>query len=83
MIVMKFGGTSVEDASAIARLRDIVKDRRDQQPVVVMSAKVTDASLKAAVLSAAGDECRTCCRLEHLHVGGDLLVDCDKAHLER
>jgi aspartate kinase len=37
MIVTKFGGTSVEDAAAIERLRAIVQERLDQRPVVVVS----------------------------------------------
>ena len=36
MIVMKFGGTSVEDARAIERVAAIVKDRLAQKPVVVV-----------------------------------------------
>jgi aspartate kinase len=57
MIVMKFGGTSVEDASAIDRLRGIVQERLNRHPVVVVSAlaKVTDGLLNAASLAAAGD----------------------------
>ena len=41
---MKFGGTSVEDATAIDRIASIVKGRLPQQPLVVVSAmsKVTD-----------------------------------------
>ena len=44
MIVMKFGGTSVEDAKAIERTAAIVKGRLSQKPVVVVSAmaKVTE-----------------------------------------
>jgi aspartate kinase len=38
MIVMKFGGTSVESAAAIERVASIVKARRDRKPVVVVSA---------------------------------------------
>ena len=45
MIVCKFGGTSVGDATAIQRLVEIVRARHDQQPLVVVSAlaKVTDS----------------------------------------
>ena len=48
MIVMKFGGTSVEDAKAIDRAAAIVEGRLAQQPVVVVSAmaKVTDQLLQ-------------------------------------
>src|SRR5690348_6765443 len=38
MVVMKFGGTSVESAEAIARVASIVKARVDRKPVVVVSA---------------------------------------------
>jgi aspartate kinase len=38
VIVIKFGGTSVGDAEAIARAADIVKDRLSRQPAVVVSA---------------------------------------------
>lgn len=38
MIVVKFGGTSVQDADAIARAADIVASRVDRQPAVVVSA---------------------------------------------
>jgi aspartate kinase len=50
MIVMKFGGTSVESAEAIARVASIVKARMDRQPVVVVSAmgKTTNKLLAIA-----------------------------------
>ena len=38
MIVMKFGGTSVQDAQAIDRVAAIVRDRLPENPVVVVSA---------------------------------------------
>jgi len=38
MIVMKFGGTSVESATAIARVAGIVKARAGRHPIVVVSA---------------------------------------------
>ena len=38
MIVMKFGGTSVESAQAMERVTGIVKSRLDRKPVVVVSA---------------------------------------------
>lgn len=38
MIVVKFGGTSVGDAEAIARTASIVRSRLDRHPVVVVSA---------------------------------------------
>src|SRR5579871_5725804 len=50
MIVMKFGGTSVESAAAIERVASIVKARRDRKPVVVVSAmgKTTNKLLAIA-----------------------------------
>ncbi len=57
MIVMKFGGTSVEDAKAIERVAAIVKGRVDQRPVVVVSAmaRVTDTLLTMARAAGAGE----------------------------
>src|SRR5215467_3119588 len=57
MIVMKFGGTSVEDASSIQRVSEIIKERLESRPVVVVSAmgKTTRKLLQAAEASAAGD----------------------------
>ncbi len=56
MVVLKFGGTSVEDGAAIRRLAAIVADRRAEQPVVVVSAlaKVTDRLLDLASLALSG-----------------------------
>ncbi len=50
IIVMKFGGTSVESAEAIARVANIVKDRMHRRPVVVVSAmgKTTNKLLAIA-----------------------------------
>ena len=57
MIVMKFGGTSVEDAKAIERVAAIVKERLPQKPLVVVSAmaKVTDTLLAMARAAGAGE----------------------------
>jgi aspartate kinase len=59
LVVMKFGGTSVEDAVAINRTAGIVRGRRDQglTPIVVVSAmaKVTDQLLSAASAASRGD----------------------------
>jgi aspartate kinase len=58
-VVMKFGGTSVEDADAINRTVKIVQSRvaRGQRPVVVVSAmaKVTDQLLAGAKAAGRGD----------------------------
>src|SRR5579864_5575608 len=56
VVVMKFGGTSVEDAAAIRRLISIVRSRQDAQAVVVVSAlsRVTDQLLEAGQAAANG-----------------------------
>jgi aspartate kinase len=59
LVVMKFGGTSVEDAVAITRTAGIVQGRCDKglAPVVVVSAmaKVTDQLLAAAAAAGQGN----------------------------
>ena len=57
MIVMKFGGTSVENAVAIDRVAGIVRSRLAKRPVVVVSAmaKVTDGLLTLARHAADGN----------------------------
>ncbi|MBI3210067.1 MAG: lysine-sensitive aspartokinase 3 [Candidatus Solibacter usitatus] len=58
MIVMKFGGTSVESAEAIERVASIVRARLQRQPVVVVSAmgKTTNRLLALARLAAEGKQ---------------------------
>ncbi|HEV2960972.1 MAG TPA: lysine-sensitive aspartokinase 3 [Candidatus Angelobacter sp.] len=60
MIVMKFGGTSVQDAQAIDRIADIVRERLPEKPVVVVSAlaKITDQLLGMASAAGAGDKAK-------------------------
>ena len=72
---MKFGGTSVEDTTAIDRTASIVRGRRDRglSPVVVVSAmaKVTDQLLAAANAAGRGDKAGALAinaRLRHRHV---------------
>ena len=57
MIVMKFGGTSVESAAAIQRVAQIVKARLSRKPVVVVSAmgKTTNKLLEIARTATAGN----------------------------
>jgi aspartate kinase len=56
MIVMKFGGSSVESAAAIGRVASIVKARAELKPVVVVSAmgKTTNKLLAIAASAIAG-----------------------------
>ncbi len=53
MIVMKFGGTSVESAAAIERVAGIVKGREAKRPVVVVSAMGKTTNKLLAIASAA------------------------------
>jgi aspartate kinase len=57
VIVMKFGGTSVESAEAIRRAAEIIRTRRKQDPVVVVSAmaKVTDQLVMMGQKASEGD----------------------------
>jgi len=57
VIVCKFGGTSVADATAIDRAVQIVRERLDRKPIVVVSALggATNALLDLARHAAAGD----------------------------
>jgi aspartate kinase len=80
MLVMKFGGTSVQDAKAIDRVASIVKSRLTQHPVVVVSAmsKVTDQLLATARAAGAGDrdtalQLSRGLRERHYNVAGELL----------
>ena len=80
MLVMKFGGTSVEDARAIERVARIVRSRRKQGPLVVVSAfaKVTDQLVVMGQQAVAGDReaSRRLCseiRERHFDTAGQLL----------
>jgi aspartate kinase len=57
MIVMKFGGTSVESAAAIERVAGIVRARQQRRPVVVVSAmgKTTNKLLAIAAAAMQGN----------------------------
>ena len=79
MIVMKFGGTSVASAEAIARVASIVAARSDKRPVVVVSAmgKTTDRLLDIASRAISGqreEALRLVGELEQFHLkeGGEL-----------
>jgi aspartate kinase len=58
MIVMKFGGTSVQDAAAMENVCRIVAERIKQKPLVVLSAcaGVTNALIHLVTAAADGDE---------------------------
>lgn len=77
VVVMKFGGTSVEDSAAIRRLIGIVKGRQDHQPVVVVSAlaKVTDQLLEAAHAAANGHLGSALATVRSIYVRHEALAD--------
>jgi aspartate kinase len=68
MIVMKFGGSSVESAAAIEGVASIVKAHLDRRPVVVVSAigKTTKQLLVMGAEAAQGHRDRALVRLENL-----------------
>jgi aspartate kinase len=68
VIVMKFGGTSVKDVEAVARLVRIVsRERRPRLVVVSALSGVTDALLEVARLAEAGDGARAREAVRDLH----------------
>jgi len=80
VIVMKFGGTSVEDAVAMERVCEIVRCRLSLKPIVVVSAmaRVTDQLVAMGAAAARGDReaalhlARTM-RERHYSTAGELL----------
>jgi aspartate kinase len=90
MIVMKFGGTSVESAAAIQRVAAIVRDRLERRPVVVVSAmgKTTNKLLAIAAEAVAGNRTQALELLSalvefHLREGRQLVSDDRRADLDR
>ncbi len=80
MIVMKFGGTSVESAEAIERVAKIVASRQRRSPVVVVSAmaKVTDQLVAMGQKAALADcdsalQSLEALRQRHHYTAGELL----------
>jgi aspartate kinase len=78
VVVMKFGGTSVEDEAAIRRLITIVQSRsKNQQPVVVVSAlaRVTDQLLEAGRDAANGRLGAALAAVRDIYVRHERLAD--------
>ena len=87
IVVMKFGGTSVEDSTAILRTASIVASRlrKNLNPIVVVSAmsKVTDTLLAAAAAAGRNDreealKLSDTLRTRHLQTAAELVMDSDK-----
>ncbi|HVB55065.1 MAG TPA: lysine-sensitive aspartokinase 3 [Candidatus Acidoferrales bacterium] len=68
MIVMKFGGTSVESSAAIERVAGIVRSRLPRHPVVVVSAmgKTTNALLALAAEATRSNRAQAMAQLHSL-----------------
>jgi aspartate kinase len=77
VVVMKFGGTSVEDAASIRRLIGIVQSRLGAQPVVVVSAlaRVTDQLLEAGSAAANGHLGSALATVRDIYVRHEELAD--------
>jgi aspartate kinase len=77
VVVLKFGGTSVEDAVAIRRLISIVRSRIGSQPVVVVSAlaRVTDQLLEAGTSAANGHLGSALATVRSIYVRHEELAD--------
>src|ERR1041385_5760598 len=77
MIVMKFGGTSVEDAAAIRRLIEIVKRGRHRKPLVVVSAcsGVTNDLIRTAHAVRDGDKDQALNILDRLRIRHRTMAD--------
>jgi aspartate kinase len=89
-VVMKFGGTSVEDAGAVRRVSQLVKSRLRYRPVVVVSALagVTDQLLNAGKAATEGNlqsatEILLHLRRRHEQVAAELVDGEELAHLWR
>lgn len=77
VVVLKFGGTSVEDADAVRRLIGIVQTRLSGGPVVVVSAlaKVTDQLLEAGNAAATGHLGSALAAVRNIYVRHEQLAD--------
>jgi aspartate kinase len=86
MIVMKFGGTSVQDSTAIRRVASIVASRLAEQPLVVVSAMggVTDKLVQAGEAAGRRElsqalEILQAIRARHILAASEMLVQAEAA----
>lgn len=82
MIVMKFGGTSVQDSESIKRVIEIVKSRIKRKPVVVFSATAgtTDKLLQCCKTASSGNfqkasDIVSQIKERHFKIAGELIED--------
>jgi aspartate kinase len=85
MIVMKFGGTSVEDAAAIDRSCRIVGERISRKPFVVVSALggATNGLLEAGTFAARGELGKAMTIADRLEYRHTELLPSSSEHFER
>jgi aspartate kinase len=88
MIVLKFGGSSLESAEAIERVARIVRSRLSRHPVVVVSAhgKATDELIALAKAAAEGSYAESVERFNavewyHTSLGGAVVAERDRKAL--
>ena len=89
MIVMKFGGTSVESAQAIQRVVGIIASRTDRKPVVVVSAMGHTTDYLLDIVAAASQAKRgealeklAALRQSHLSEASQVASEADRAQLD-
>lgn len=68
MLILKFGGSSIESASRIEKIKDIIAQRLSEKPIVVFSAmgKTTDNLLEAGEAALLGEIQRE--KIENYHL---------------
>ena len=83
MIIIKFGGTSVQDAASIRSVIEIVKSKLPKKPLVVVSAVAgaTNQLLESARCAVCGEKEESVrilnnLRNRHLEIAEDLIKDC-------
>jgi aspartate kinase len=77
MLVMKFGGTSVQDAAALRNVAQIVVSQRARSPLVVLSAcaGVTNALIDAGQKAASGKSEEALAVFASLHLRHNAIAD--------
>jgi aspartate kinase len=77
MLVMKFGGTSVQDAAALRNVVQIVVSQRERSPLVVLSAcaGVTNALIDAGQKAASGKSEEALAVFASLHLRHNSIAD--------
>ncbi|MEK6968172.1 MAG: aspartate kinase [Nanoarchaeota archaeon] len=77
MIIMKFGGTSVGSAERLKTIVELIKERKEEKPVIVLSAvsKITDTLIAAAYSAVHGKADISAIEQRHLQILDELGID--------